>query len=502
MAVVTVTGGAGQMDIRLTFDASANTAAARSLGYLISQEFSSATATQVSSTQNPGGFSTSSATGGYLIVTEGGTTDYAYGIKAIVTTGAPTTVWGGASDGQQVLSQGNLSYTTAYQGGEVVLASGTNHVGLLAGMNTVYGGSGSDDISVVSDLNGTVKGGLSTIYAGDGSTVVDVESGLISVVGSLSSTATLTVEGAIAGSYVYGGFGTLSDAGAVGTVIGGAAGGNAIVGSSTGAATIMGGGTNDYLEGNSAGTVITAADDGTTVDVHSGDETINGGYGTTTINIGAGSGTVAVNAGSGAFAVNVASGLVSFTGGAGGGTFFGGTGPDTVSGGQGTLYATAGSGYLQGGTDGNNTIIGGSGNSTLAGAGNNDYLQAGSGNTSLIGSVGSNVYSNLTAGNGSDTLVGNTSADGATTFNFSQITGTSLYEIDNFNAATIPGGNYDNIYFANQADANQFVVNATQVGSDVVTSVNGATFDLKNTMINANGTINNTNSTLSDHVKG
>ena len=502
MAVVTVTGGAGQSAIRLTFDAGANTIAARSLGYLISQEFSGATATDVSATQNTGGSTSSGTPGGYLVITEGGTTDMPFGMKAIVTTGGPTTVFGGSADGQQVLSQGNLSYTTFNQGGEIVLASGTNHVGLLAGSNTVYGGSGTDDVSVVANAQGTVQGGLSTIYAGDGSTAVNVESGLISVVGSMSVTATLSIVGSEVGSYVNGGFGTLVDFSAAGTVFGGASGGNVIVGSTTDAATITGGGPNDYIEGNSAGTVITAADDGTTVNIHSSDETVNGGYGTTTINIGAGTGTVAVNAGSGAFAVNVATGSVSFTGGAGGGTFLGGAGPDTVSGGQGTIYATASAGYLQGGTDGNNTIIGGSGNSTLVGAGNNDYLQAGSGNTSLIGSVGSNVYSNLTAGNGSDTLVGNASPDGATTFNFTQVTGTSLYEIDNFNAATVGGANYDNIYLANQADVNQFVVNATQVGSDVVTTVNGAVFDLKNTTIAANGTVNNTNTTLADHVKG
>ena len=502
MPVVTVTGGSGQPDIRLTFDASTTATAARSLGYLISQEFGGSTATDVSSTQNSGGFSSSGTSDGYLIISEAGTTDYPYGMKAIVTT-AQAVVFGGSPDGQQVLSQGDLTYGTSFQGGEIVLAGGSNTIGLYAGLNTVYGGSGSDTINVLADTTGTVNGGLSMIYAGTGTTAVNIASGTASVIGSVAPSSTLTVGDNSSDSYVNGGFGTLTEYDAAGTVFGGASGGNVIIGSSSAAATITGGGTNDYIETYSAGSVVTAADDGTTVNVHSGDETINGGYGTTTINIAAGTGTVAVNGGSGVFQVNVSSGEVSFTGGAASGTFLGGAGPDTVSGGQGTLYATAGSGYLQGGTDGNNTIIGGSGNSTLVGAGNNDYLQAGSGNTSLIGSTGPHVYSLLQAGNGSDTLVGTTSADGTTNFSFANVTGTSLYEIDNFNPSTVSGTTGDNIFLASQADANQFVMNATQVGADVVTFINGGPmFDLKNTTIATNGDVNGTNTTLASHVKG
>ena len=505
MAVVTVTGGLAQPAIRVNFDASRTTTEARSLGYLISQEFKSASATYVSSTQNTGGVSTTDASGAgrYLIIDTPGTLDVAEGFKAI-TVVSPATVSGGSSEGQQVIAQGDFTYGTTFQGGEIVVSGGDNTIGLFAGLNTVYGGSGSDTINVLSDYSGSSLSGLTTIYAGDGATQVNVASGAISVVGSVSATATLLVEdGGGSAAYVDGGFGRLVDYDAAGTVIGGAAGSNVIVGSHALPVTITGGGTNDYLEGNTAGTMINAADDGTLVDVFSGGETVNSGYGTTTINVGAGPGTVTINGGSGAFQISVASGEVSFTGGVGGGTFFGGAGPDTVIGGEGSIYATAGSGYLQGGSDGNNTIIGGSGNSTLAGAGNGDYLQAGSGNTSLIGSTGAN-YSMLVAGTGSDTLVGTANASGVTNFSFTQVSGVSgsNYEIDHFNPSTVSGSTGENIYVANPTDALYVISHAVQVGADVVTSLNGSsTITLANTTIDASGRINGTDQTLAGHIK-
>ncbi len=507
-AGVTVTGGAGKAPINLTFGDSRTAVAAESLSHIISNEFAAMPATYAT----PPGFSSSGAPNGYVVIDTPGTMDSPFGEKAITVT-QPATVFGGAADGQQVLAQGDLSYSTSYQNGEILLGEGANTVTVFEGLNTVYGGNGSDTINVLANFNGTVNGGVTTIYAGSGTTAVTDASGLASVVGSTSASGMLTVNDADQPSTVDGGFGTLVEFSAAGIALGGQAGGNVIIGSNVSPVTITGGGTGNLLDGESAGTVITGGDGNDTINVSSADETVNVGYGPTTVNIYAGSGTVTATGGVGVGQVNVDTGAVSFQGGAGNTVISLSNDSDptmagygTIVGGYGSLYVSVAGGdtgtvSIQGGTAGNNDLFGGAGNTTLVGGGNSDFIQAGTGNTSLVGTNLSGDYSMLVAGNGADTLTGSTASSSTTDFNFSAVTTTGqTYLINNFLPTPMPGTSGDNIYFGNQADAAAFVMNATQVGPNVTTTVGGNTYILSNTTLKPDGTINGT--PLSSHVAG
>ena len=479
--VVTVTGGAGKPAISLSFGDSRTAVAAQSVASIISNEFSGAAASYATAP----GTTTSS---GYAVINVPGTSDNDADAQAVVAT-QPATILGGGVD-QFFLAQGDISYTTASQNGEIVVADGSNSIGIFAGLNTIYGGTGSDTINVLANFNGTVTGGVTTIYAGSGTTTINGSSGSLDVIGSDSVTGMLTVLDGDAVSTVNGGAGTLSEYAAAGLAIGGAAGGNTIDGSNVAPVTIVGGGVGNTLNGDFAGTMITAGLGNDTITASTGDESIVGGAGSSTVNIYAGTGTVAVFGGAGAEQVNVNTGSVSFTGGAGSASFnVGDSGGGTINGGSGSLYVSVSGGdtsamSVQGGSSGSNDLFGGAGATTLVGGGNNDYIVAGSGNTSLVGSQGAGVYSLLVAGSGNDTLVGNANANGTTNFSFDAVSGftNQQYTINNFDGTAVPGAtNGDNIYLMNYSSI-------VQNGANVVIKLNAAgtsQITLTNTTVSA-----------------
>ncbi|WP_339819879.1 Hint domain-containing protein [uncultured Paracoccus sp.] len=300
----------------------------------------------------------------------------------------------------------------AGEGNDLVNLTGT------FGNDTITGGAGSDTLSGAT-LTGastvTFNGGSGT-FASGGSTA---SFNTIEAVTTGSGADTVTISGAVAGSFATGaGADTITAGGSGADTINTGEGDDLVNLTGTfGSDTITGGAGSDTL----SGATLTGP---STVTFTNGNGTFANGGSTASFNTieaittGAGADTVnaATNTSAASFALGA--GNDSFTGGLGAETIDGGAGDDTIVSGGGADVVNAGDGqdlvdagegndYVDAGA-GNDTVAGGAGNDTLLGGTGDDQLSGGSGDDSLLGGAGNDV---LLGGDGNDYLDGGPGAD-------------------------------------------------------------------------------------------
>ena len=268
---------------------------------------------------------------------------------------------------------------------------------------------------------------------------------------------------------------------------------------SAGNDTLDGGAGNDTLLGGAGNDVLTGGD---------GDDVLQGGEGNDTIAGGAGFDTLDLSDATGAISLDLAAGSASgagigtdtFTGieafrfGAGDDVVTGGNGDEILDGGAGndTLKGGAGDDQLAGG-DGNDTVDGGSGDDMVAGGAGNDILKGGSGDDTVDGGDGvDNIDAGsgddiVTAGAGNDIVVGGSGDDVITGGADSDVlSGGSGHDVFVFAAGFgqdtvkdfgLTGSSSDVIEFSSDLfdDFADVMANATQVGSDVMISIDADT---------------------------
>jgi Ca2+-binding RTX toxin-like protein len=331
---VTVTGGAGNSPVSLTYDAR-DTAflQAQALAATIDATFSSATYYDPHMPHL-------GATGtGYLIISDSVANNRidVDGFAAVVdqNNGVTSTV-AGAFAGSQVFLAGDGGLTFFGRGASttVVAGGGNNYVTFRdqAGSDAVYTGTGNDTVVGGSGaLTVSAGAGNNVIHAGAGSTAIISTGQDFITLGSGNASVTVGAGGSdyIKGTSVYGGsgynltfvggdqastvragVGSYSIFGGAGGGVfdGGTSGNNSIIGG-TGAATIFGGGAGDSLLGGNGGGHVVAG---------SGNETLGGGGANTLLVGGSGSDSILVGSGNETVQAGSGSDTIQFGFGIGG----------------------------------------------------------------------------------------------------------------------------------------------------------------------------------------
>ena len=322
---------------------------------------------------------------GLLQVNSAGQYAIGAGYSALVNT-APTnaTIFGGASNGQLVVSgDGGLSFSAGTGAGTVIAGGGRNLISTNtnAGDQTILTGGGDDTVLILAG-NNTISTGAGTnmIYAdvtsgrnvinSTGNDLIQARFGQVTVnAGSNNPTIYLGLEA----SEFNGGSGNATVVVGVGGATLNARGhsqlwlqtGGGVV-NSTGADTIIGG----------AGAA--------TVNALTGNDFVFAGVGGLRFNGGSGVSTVLGNFAGSASLVGGTGSLIDI--GYGSTNFVGGSGADTIAAfsGSATIAGGSGTGVYLGGPGGHNHISGGSGRATILGGGDGDVLTAGSGPGDVI----------------------------------------------------------------------------------------------------------------------
>lgn len=195
-----------------------------------------------------------------------------------------------------------------------------------------------------------------------------------------------------------------------------------------------------------------------------GDDAIDGGNGDDFI--GAGDGEDVVDGGNGHDTVLGGSGNDEIKGNNGNDALFGGDGNDFIDASNGNDIIGGGDGNDEiKGDNGSDVIDGGSGDDTIESGNNNDLVFGGSGNDLIIADNGNDT---IEAGAGSDTIEG---GNGADDFIFAFGTAGDTDTVLDF------GGNDDLVLtgFADFENTADVLAAATQVGSDIVITLDAAT---------------------------
>ena len=264
------------------------------------------------------------------------------------------------------------------------------------GADTIYGGAGNDDVRGGDD-DDTLYGGAGndrlsgergddTIYGGDGDDILSGRTGDDIIYGDAGDD---TVSGFYGDDTLYGGAGDDDISGYYGTD------------------TLDGGSGDDYMRGGEGNDILHGGSDNDTLYGNEGDDTLHGDGGDDGLTGGAGDDTL--YGGAGLDYLDGGDGNDHLYGGSGSDIFGGGAGDDTLHGGDGNDYLTGSSGfdYMRGG-DGADTLYGGSDNDMLYGDAGDDTLHGDGGGDDLHGGEGADT---LYGGAGVDTLYGDAGDD-------------------------------------------------------------------------------------------
>jgi len=301
-----------------------------------------------------------------------------------------------SGQGNDTIFGGNGNDTIYGQnGGDYIDGEGGNDfIAGGSGDNTIYGGSGRDTIFAGDDGSGWAtsdNAGNNYVEAGSGNTVIYGSGGRDTLIGGAGNDTIYAGDG---NAYLEGGGGNSSLVGGAGNDTLMAGDGNDTLIAGTGNATLYGGNGSDVLRASSGNAVLYAGDGGTMANPTrlfggSGSDTLYGGYGCAILR--GGSGTEVIYAGDGGTAEHPA--LV-----------YAGTGNDTIYGGASDTQIDASAAnqgdQLEAG-DGDTTIIGGAGDDTIV---------VGSGTDFLDGRGGSNTYV-INAGLGNTTITQNSGSE-------------------------------------------------------------------------------------------
>jgi 2',3'-cyclic-nucleotide 2'-phosphodiesterase (5'-nucleotidase family)/predicted extracellular nuclease len=382
-------------------------------------------------------------------------------------------------------------------GGNNVLTGGMGDdtIGGLAGNDTLDGRGGDDSLSG-DDGDDILRGGAGDdlliggagndlLSGGEGDDALDGGAG-IDTADYSDDTAGIVVN--LLNGTASGNAAGPDELAGIENVVGGS--GSDVMTGDQAANRLDGGAGNDTLNGGAGDDVILAG---------AGDDLIDGGEGFDTLDLSAATGPVTVEFTAGRVSgagigsdrfTNVekllfGAGNDTVTGGNGADAFDGGAGNDTLSGGAGSdrLWGGEGDDALDGGS-GDDSLIGGLGLDAIrAGSGNdvidagegNDLVDAGSGSDIVTAGIGNDV---VDGGSGDDRLVGGAGDDA--------LTGGSGHDVFVFAAGfgrdTIgdfktSGSSSDVLEFSTDVftDYNDAIGSATQVGADVLFTVDSET---------------------------
>ena len=275
-------------------------------------------------------------------------------------------------------------------------------------------------VSLLSENQALSLTGSDTVFAGSGEDTITAGILAASVSGG---SGRLTFQGGVTASTVSGGTGSATLYGGTGggSYAGGASPGNLLVAAGGNTTLIGGGGTDVLIAGPGATTLI-----GSTA----GHDTMVGGAGSDTIVAGtadavyAGSGQSTVYASAGGYDTVIGAGNDEVVGAGGHNSLFGGAGSDTLFAGDGgnVLVGGTGASVLVGGS-GSTDFIGGTGASTVSGGAGSDTVWTGagtmtatlgdgadttilqSGNASIFGGVGPDLYDVVNANAGGRNVI-------------------------------------------------------------------------------------------------
>ncbi|WP_199100682.1 calcium-binding protein [Dyella sp. ASV21] len=295
------------------------------------------------------------------------------------------TIYGGSgldviygSGGNDVIYGGNGNYV-------IHVGNGNSYVDTGSGSSSVYGGTGNEMV---------VAGGSETyVETGDGNSYVDVAAGLATI---FAGTGNDTFE-------VGSGEATYGAGDGAETFIINAAGGNQYLQSPQQASSI----TLDYANDVASGDIEVRADssgDLALVNTQTGNFFSLEGYFNAA---GAPNVTVTFSDGTTWGAAQLAA--LSITPSGGDDTLIGASGSDNITAGDDNTVIV--------GMSGNNTLTGGAGADTIQGGTGADTIEGGSGNTTIYGGTGVETYV-FNTGDGSDTIVENSSSPGTDKLTF------------------------------------------------------------------------------------
>jgi Ca2+-binding RTX toxin-like protein len=287
----------------------------------------------------------------------GSGTDYIYG------SGGDDVIYGGS--GTSIIYTGN---------GNIFVDAGS-------GVATVNGGTGND--TIVAD------GTAATIQTGDGNTYVQVEDG----------NSTITTGAGNDTVQITGGNALVTEGSGSTTIIADSDSSSVTVqGSSSTTLQFENGSTEYSLIARDLNGDLVLSDEGTDTAITISGYFSNGGN----VSLQFGDGTTL-----GAAQILQASMQPSSDGGSD--TLVGSNGNDSIAAGDGNTLIV--------GVSGNNTLTGGAGDDTIQGGSGTDIIEGGSGTTLIEGGTGAESYV-YNLGDGSDTIIENTSASGIDTFRF------------------------------------------------------------------------------------
>jgi Ca2+-binding RTX toxin-like protein len=401
------------------------------------------------------------------------------GTNSTITSADAVTVT--AADGPYTVAMGTGNESVVASGSGTIflqgLAGSTNIVSASAGSDTIYSGVGSSTIQNTS----TEVGGLD--FGSSGAFYVE-DSGTGDTIAAGSGDAFVTLAGSSA--LLYGGFSLVPSG--VGTLTVDVTGNADSVGSSSGPVAATASGSNDVVAAGTSSTsiLVSGASDLVYGPNGSGTASIDAS-GSSNLTVGGGTGSETVNAGTGSnLLVWGPTGNFDFVGGTGSATVIGEGASNTISSGSGpllysagydtpnsstvtgtgvggvTLYGAAGGAVTYGSSLEGGVFVAWAGNETLSAAGSpeanlffggqdstntvlavagsgNDTLVAGSGADTLQGGSGADLFAfvkDYINGAANDTILGFTSSDQATLFNYTA--GEAATDLAN---ATIAGGN-------------------------------------------------------------
>ena len=256
----------------------------------------------------------------------------------------------------------------------------------------VITGSSADDIVDAGDSGDVVvtRGGFDEIDGGEGDDTISSGSGDDIVLGGLGSD---TISAGSGRDFVSGGNGSDSIS---------AGNGDDVVNGGNGSDTIEAGGGDDLVRGGEGNDTIAAG---------GGDDIVNAGNGADTIIAGAGADDI--RGGGGADTISAGSGDDFAGGGDGADTITAGGGDDIVNGGNGSDVLSGGSGSdtIRGG-DGDDVILGGADGDSLSGNDGADTIDGGLGDDSILGGLGDDILNGnggndtINSGGGADVIIG------------------------------------------------------------------------------------------------
>ena len=276
-----------------------------------------------------GGWSPSSPTPGYLIVTGPGAVSLPASTEYVVNVAtAPALLFGGTASIQGVVSDGPLTYVANTGAGTVVAGGGNSRLSTQAkgGGDHLFVVDGDNNVVQAFSGNDTVEtvGGKNTVVLGSGNDLVVVQGGMDSIAAGSGNDTVDVVRGS---ALVLGGTGSLYFADAGGTA-------STVLGT-TGAVTVDGGlgggvyrggsdGSNQLTGGLAATTLFGAGSNDDLTGVSTVSDLLVAGHGAETL-FAAGSGNSTLQGGSGPDSM-AALGAATLIGGSGGGTMTGGLG--------------------------------------------------------------------------------------------------------------------------------------------------------------------------------